>query len=280
MPHRSLHSMRASLALGAALVICGVGMAPLPAAAQIETEVKVESVKPEKEKHATLRFLKANRDFIRGRYDLLRETPVEGEGRPLALDPRYLAYPQLLARIIAAEDSLALASEAADRRELLESITRLADLDTDLDRMEKLLAEQKERLGVLEANFTGTQRTALMVVVSGWSAAAPVTQVVVRLEDGQILTIPLGEAQRDALEHGGVVQVFHGYVEPRSQVLEVSIGGSAWPSGDTGFVTLAPPRDHLTLLRLDFSGLDAARGAPSIHASTWLHDAGSPHVDG
>ena len=32
------------------------------------TEVKVESVRPKKEKHETLRFLKDNRDFIRAQF--------------------------------------------------------------------------------------------------------------------------------------------------------------------------------------------------------------------
>src|SRR5262245_58388140 len=39
------------------------------AAAQTETEVVVERVRPQREKHTTLQFLKQNRDFIRYRYD-------------------------------------------------------------------------------------------------------------------------------------------------------------------------------------------------------------------
>jgi hypothetical protein len=70
-----------------------------------------------------------------------------------------------------------------------------------------------------------------------------------------------------------VVQIFHGFVEPREQVVEVAITGERWPAGDTGFVTLDPARDRLTLLRLDLSSVQPERGAASIQANTWLHDA-------
>lgn len=267
------------------LVVCALAGAIVllftaPARAQYEAEVKVERVRPERPKHPTLRFLKENRDFIRGRYDLLREKPVAGSGEARPIDPRYLAYPRMLARILAARDSVALADDAARRRELLESVSRLGELETDLDRLERLLAEQRDRLGVLQANFTGSQQTALMVVVSGWMPSAEVTSLTIEFDDGQSLTVPIGSEQRAALAAGGVVQAFHGFVEPRTQVLEVGVQGAAWPAGDRGFVTLAPARDRLTLLRLDLSHSDPALGAPSIHASTWHHDAGTPRVGG
>src|SRR6185503_1095785 len=55
-----------------------------PASAQTVTEVRVERVRPPREKHATLRFLKDNRDFIRGRFDLLRAEPRDGRGTAAA----------------------------------------------------------------------------------------------------------------------------------------------------------------------------------------------------
>jgi hypothetical protein len=70
-----------------------------------------------------------------------------------------------------------------------------------------------------------------------------------------------------------VVQIFHGFVEPREQVVEVAITGNRWPAGDAGYVTLDPARDRLTLLRLDLSTLRSDQGVPSIQANTWLHDA-------
>src|SRR5690242_20079556 len=62
------------------------------------TEVKVERIKPKKEKLATLRFLKENRDFIRARYDQLQETPIAGRASAEDLDPRFLAYRAMLAQ--------------------------------------------------------------------------------------------------------------------------------------------------------------------------------------
>jgi hypothetical protein len=126
---------------------------------------------------------------------------------------------------------------------------------------------------VLQEDFTGRQMTALVVVLSGYPATSPVSRVSITLEDGDTLTVPLTDEHRAALQKGGVVQVFHGFIEPREQVVEVAIAGERWPAGDPGFVTLDPARDRLTLLRLDLSTVRPEGGAASIQASTWLHDA-------
>jgi len=235
--------------------------------------VRVERVRPEKEKHPTLRFLKENRDFIRARYDLLRQKPGDLVGDAGEIDPRFLAYQQMLRELMAARDSVAAAGDSLARRQLLASIDELGKIENQLDLMDQVLADQRTRLGILQEDFSGRQQTALMVVVSGWSAAAPVSQVRVVLEGGDTLTVPLTPEQCASLQKGGVVQIFHGFVEPREQVVEVAITGDRWPAGDTGYVTLDPARDRLTLLRLDLSTLRSDQGAPSIQANTWLHDA-------
>lgn len=240
---------------------------------QAPTRVKVERVRPRKEKLATLRFLKENRDFIRARFDLLRQKPDGGLGDAGQIDPRFLAYQAMLRGVFAARDSVAAADDSLQRLALLASITDLGRLESQLDVMERLLADQRGRLGILQEDFTGRQQTALVVVLSGYPAGAEVSQVAITLEDGDTLRVPLSAEHRASLQKGGIVQVFHGFVEPREQVVEVAITGDRWPGGDSGFVTLDPARDRLTLLRLDLSSVQADRGAASIEANTWLHDA-------
>ena len=267
--------LRRSAGVAAAILLASAALAgEVPTAcAQAAAEVKVERVRPKKEKVATLRFLKENRDFIRARIDLLREKPLGANGIAEQIDSRYLDYPRMLAEIASAKDSVALADDARRRQNLLASITQLGELEADLDQMDRLLAEQRGRLGILEKDFTGNQLTALVVVVSGYPRGdVGVSEIAITLEDGARLSVPLWPEQRQALQRGGVVQVFHGFVEPREQVVEVAITGDRWPSGDSGFVTLDPTRDRLTFLRLDLSEVRPNQGAASIHASTWLHD--------
>ena len=256
-----------------ALATIGFAM-PAPAAephSSGTTAVELERVRPRREHHPTLRFLKENRDFIRARFDLLREKLVSGEGHPEAIDPRYLAYSTMLGAIEAGGDSVASAARARAGLDLLTSITQLGQLEAELDLMDRHLAQQRERLGVLQADFTGTQRTGLMIVLSGHPAQATIDEIVVTPEDGAPLVMALGAEQREVLRSGGVVQVFHEFVEPREQALALRITGEQWPAGDSAFVRLDPPRDRLTMLRLHLAPLDA-RGAASIEATTWLHD--------
>lgn len=238
-----------------------------------ETPVRIERMKPRKEKPPTLRFLRANRDFIRLSLDRTRELALASNASPLAVDPRFLDYPRMLANVLQARDSVALADDALRRRELFESVTQLGQLEAQLDLLDRLLADQRSRLGVLQANFTGQQRTALLVVASGYPTGAAVSRVSVQLEDGDTLSVELSDEQRAALERGAAVQIFHGFAEPREQDVRVGIGGSAWPSGDAGWVHLDPTRDRLTVLRLDLSGVQSANGITGVRASTWLHEA-------
>ena len=273
--------MRTAPMLAAMLATLALTLPAVRTARAEETvSVTVERVRPKKDKMPTLRFLKENRDFIRARYDLLRQKPGGGSGEAGEIDPRFLAYQEMLRNLFAARDSVGAAGDSLARQQLLASITQLGRLEDQLDLMDRLLAEQRTRLGVLQDDFTGRQRTALVVVLSGYPAAAGVDRVSIKLEDGDTLSVPLTDAHRASLRKGGVVQVFHGFVEPRSQVIEVAIAGDRWPAGDTGFVTLDPARDRLTLLRLDLSTVRPDGGAPSIQANTWLHDAGLHPGDG
>jgi hypothetical protein len=279
MPPRLVrrHPAPARLLLTAVLaaLLPGPARAADPAAppAPAVTEVRVERVRPPHEKLATLRFLKENRAFFRARLDQLRQTPHGGRGDATAIDPRFLAYQRMLAEVGAARDSAAGIDQDRQSRGLFASINDLGQLESQLDQMERMLADQRARLGVLQGDFNGLQRTALAIVLSGYPRGAALSTVAITLEDGHTLAVPLSAEQRESLQHGAVLQVFHGLVEPRSQVVEVTLAGDRWPQGDSGFVALEPPRDRLTLLRLNLSAVEPAAGAGSIVASTWLHDA-------
>ena len=267
-------SRRAAAALAALLplaLVASLGLAS-PARSQTETEVKVERVRPKRDQLPTLQFLKQNRDFIRARFDLLRTSARERRGGAAEIDPRYLAYSRMLAEILAAGDSIAAGDDARQRLELLASVTELGRLEAQLDLMDRTLADQRARLGILQEDFTGHQQTALIVVVSGYPKGAAIESLAVALEDGGRVAVTLSAEQREALQRGGVLQVFHGFVEPRQQTVEVSLAGAGWPSGDVGYVPLDPARNRITLLRLDLSGAQPGAGASSIEARTWLHE--------
>jgi hypothetical protein len=242
--------------------------APDPASA---TEVRVERVKPKREKLPTLRFLRDNRDFLRSRFDLLKVDTLTERGNAAAIDPRFLDYARLLAEARAASDTAG--ADSTGREALLASITELGTLEARLDRLERLLAAQRDRLGVLEADFTGRQETALLVLLSGVSSGNPPASVTLTLEGGVAKVVPLTDEQRASLARGGVLQLYHGFVEPREQVIAVALSGAGWPAGEPGYLTLDPARDRLTLLRLDLGAVDPARGAPAISASAWRLDS-------
>jgi hypothetical protein len=265
----------------AALVVAATLAVPArDTRAQAVQTVEVERIRPRKEKTPTLTFLKENIDFIRSRYDLLRQKPGEAVGEAGDIDPRFLAYQEMLRDLMAARDSVSVAGDSLERQALLASITELGKLEQQLDLMDGLLAAQRARLGVLQDDFTGRQLTALVVVLSGFPIDASVNRVTITLEDGDTLSVPLSPEHRASLEQGGVVEVFHGFVEPREQVVEVAIAGDRWPAGNAGYVSLDPARDRITFLRLDLSRVRPEGGAASIEATTWLHETGLPPGDG
>jgi hypothetical protein len=232
----------------------------------------VERVRPDHDRLPSLQFLRANIDFVRARFDLLRERPAGETREGATIDARYLAYGKMLADIQAARESVAVVDADLSRQQLFASVTELGRLETQLDQMDRLIGDQRVRLQALQDDFTGRQRTALMVVVSG-DPGDGVVQVDIQLENGGVLTVPIYVRQREALRRGGVIEVFHGFVEPRDQVVTVGLTGPKCPAGDRGYVTLSPVRDRLMFLRLDLSTVQPGQGAASIRASTWLHDA-------
>jgi len=273
--------MRAPLAVLALLVTAaGPVLAADPPELPAQAEIKVERVKPMRDKHPTLVFLRENRDFIRSRFDRLGEKPIAQKGEATAIDPRFLAYAGMLASLDAERDSLARSEESRARRDLFESVGQLTELENQLDQLEGALDHQRGRLATLERDFMGDQRTELLVVVSGYSASAPLSGLSLELEDGGVLNLELTEFQRESLRQGAMVEVFHGFVEPRAQTLRLGLAGAAWPAGDSGWLELDPVRDRLNLLRLDLSQLSPATGVPGVRAGTWVHASSALSIDG
>jgi len=261
-----------ALALAAALA------AAPPARAQGDAArpLAVERQAPAREKLPTLRFLRANRDFLRARFQRLGPGTREERTAADALDPRFLQYRRMLAEIAGAKDSVAAAAETREREQVFASVRDLARLEAELDQMERLLVAQQARLGVLQADFASRQRTELDVVVTGGGPLGRVDSVVVTLEDGTRVVSGLDDAQRRSLQRGGVLEVFRGRVEPREQVLELRLLGEGWSGAAAGFVTFEPARDRLTFIQLDLSDATPARGLSSVRAGTWTLDPGGP----
>ena len=259
-------------AIRAATLVLGLALAASAQAQGAVTEVRVERERPPKEKVETLRFLKDNRDFIRARFDLLKQTLVQRRGAAVAIDPRFLGYQSMVAEIMSARDSVALAEDARRKLDLLRSITDLGQLESQLDLLDRLLDGQRGRLARLQADFTGRQRTALVVVLSGLPEGAAPSKVAITLDDGTTVSDSLSGDQQQALRQGGVVQIFHGFIEPRVQVIQVALTGGGWKPADSGFVTLDPPRDRFSFLRFDLSSASPARGPSSLRATTWPND--------
>ena len=246
-----------------------------PAAAQpVVTAVRIERVKPARERYPTLRFLRANRDFIRSRFDLLRERAVPEEGLAGTIDPRFLAYRQMIADANASDDSLTRAQDLSRRWALFTNITDLGRLEEQLDLMDRQLADQKARLGQLQRDFTGRQLTSLAVVLSGFPAAGDPNGVTLVFESGDTLNVPLSAEVCRSLRHGGVLELCHRLVEPREQTITVSLQGGHWDASDPGYVMVDPERDQLSFLRLDLATAKPSEGASSMAASRWINDTG------
>jgi hypothetical protein len=279
---RPLQARHARLVAGvtlALLLLPAVAVRPARSDDATVTTVTVERERPVREKLPTLRFLKANRDFIRGRFDRLRLDAHESAAGAGDLDPRFLMYRRMLAVVATDKDSVTLSSDARERAALFSSVTDLGALERELDQMERLLDAQRARLGVLQNDFAGRQRTELDVLVTGGALAGRLDSVVVTLEDGSRVTSGLNETQRQSLKHGGAFEVFRGLVEPRDQTLEVALVGEGWSAVGHGFITLEPARDRLTFLKLDLAQAHPARGIASVTASTWLLEPEVPTAD-
>jgi hypothetical protein len=236
----------------------------------VEETIEVERAKTKEPKHATLRFLKDNRVFIRAQLDLLRLQITERRsGGAELLDARYLRLKEMAAEIAAARDTVRSEHELTASRELLMSVAELAELEGQLSLMDTLLADQRERLLEIEGDFLGHQETALVVLVKGFSGGrAP--EFIVLSEENEEVRVALGPNERSSLERGGIAQIYHEFVEPRTHTFEVGFEGEGWSGAAPGRVSVEAERDRLTFLELDLSGLDRSRENLGLLTSVWV----------
>ncbi|MCP4573441.1 MAG: hypothetical protein GY838_13880 [bacterium] len=250
-------------------VLSGSALAAAPAGGEpaVRTEVKREEAAAPK--HSSLRFLRDNRVFIRGQLDRLRLlTTLTREGEAELLDERLLGLQELAAAIAAARDTVAVETATTARRELLDSVARLTELDSQLALMENLAAEQKTRLQILESDFLGQQETALVILVRG----LPENQApggIVLSENNEILNVPLTATQQTALRQGGVAQVYHRFVEPRDHIYSVSFSGADWVGVPPVEIPVTAARDRITFVELDLSHLGPAAPTTGLLAKVW-----------
>jgi hypothetical protein len=224
---------------------------------------EVERVSAETPKAPTLRFLDENRSVFRARLDELRLLlRADWNGDARELDPRWLAWRDMLDAIRAARDTSAVSEEWIRRRALLESVGDLVQLELEMDEMERLLDEQQGRLTQLEEDFTGRQRTAVVVLLRGVPAAGAPATVILREADSPAQRVALGERVQSALARGGSAELLHRLVEPREQRWELSFEGEAWSGTEPWDLFLDPERDRMTFLEIDVSALTPAGAAP------------------
>jgi hypothetical protein len=219
--------------------------------------------------HASLRFLRDNRDFLRAQLDRLRlEVHRDRNGAARELDPRHLALREMAAAIAAARDTVAGSGADLDRRTLLASVAGLADLEMQLGLMDSLLDDQRQRLTWLEADFLGRQETALVVLVRGHAGGRTPAGLILR-EAGETLRVDLSDEQRASLARGGIVQIDHRLVEPRDHALTVALDGDPWDGSELAVLEVPAARDRLTFLELDLAALDPRQPAGRPAARVW-----------
>ena len=268
MNHLLRHGRRALavIALALPVVAASADGEPAPAATR---KVEVRRQKLDRPDEPSLVFLKDNRVFLRAQLDLLRQrVKVTRDDSGQMLDARLLRLREMAAAIAAARDTVGDAAAATATRTRLSTVAEVGRLEDQLNLMDSLLEAQKQRLAWLEADYLGQQHTALVVVVGGFAGrAAPDTLVL--SEGGETWRVGFTSEQKLALEQGGVAQVHHAFVEPRTHEFSLSCEGAAWQGVAPAVVMVEAPRDRLTFLELDLAGLGTGRDAAGLSASVW-----------
>jgi hypothetical protein len=130
--------------------------------------------------------------------------------------------------------------------------------------MDSLLVDQRTRLLWLEKDFIGHQETALVIVIRGLPAHDLPTGISIA-EEGDVTHVALTDADRASLAKGGIAQIYHEFVEPRTHALQVKLEGGAWDTRPASVVTLEATRDHLTFLQLDLGNSEQA----ALNSRVW-----------
>jgi len=221
-------------------------------------------------KHPSLQFLKDHRVFIRARLDELQtQTTRVRSADAEMLDERLLRLQAMAAAIAAARDTVASEYRVTGERDTLSSVTQLAALESQLDLIQQLLADQRQRLLLLEEDFLGHQETALVILVKGLSGKPHIPESIVLTEQNDVIHVELTPIQRTSLENGGIAQIFHQFVEPREHTFEVGFRGDRWADSKPVSIKVEAARDRITFLELDLSGLGADRAESGLATSVW-----------
>jgi len=267
--HTFLYRLIPGVALIAVAIASVASAAPEESTERVEETIEVKRAEEKDTKHPSLRFLKDQRVFLRARLDLLRlQIKLTHTEDAEMIDARLLRLQEMAAAIAAARDTVGAVNGLTPGRELLTSVTELGELEAELDFMELLLAEQRQRLLLLEEDFLGHQETALVVLVRGLSGReAPGT--IVFSEDNAFVRVPLTPEQQASLAQGGIAQIYHEFVEPREHLYAVSFEGAGWASVAPVPIAVLAARDRLTFLELDLSRLDGGQDTAGLLTSIW-----------
>jgi len=82
-------------------------------------------------------------------------------------------------------------------------------------------------------------------------------------------TVDFTPEQRSALAQGGVAQVHHAFVEPRTHEFSLAFEGGDWQEAPPALVSVETPRDRLTFLEIDLGGTDSGQGGGAPAAVVW-----------
>lgn len=249
MKHRLAFALAFLLVLG--LVLPAQAAASDPEIRETTVDFAVKRQKQD-DQPQTLRFLHANRNFLRSELDRLQTHRLVHEtgARDLTAREKYLISHGEALR--ADQDSLRAAVVAAHRSDYLQSAADLLAFEEHLDELEGLLESQNQRLRSLEADFVGRQKTALALYVTGLPAS-DATAILVSDVAGDEWQIQLDAAQRAALRNGATAQLLHEFVEPRPTAYALALQHDDGSSEALGSIQLDPARDRLTFVEVDLS---------------------------
>lgn len=130
--------------------------------------------------------------------------------------------------------------------------------------MDRVLDRQADRVELLDEDLRGQQETALIILLKGWPEGFEPADIEIGDEEGELERVPLTPGDRLSLRRGGIVQVFHEYVEPRRHTFEFGLGGEGRIQ-----VFADTPRDELSLLMLDLSAVASAEDLSALGARIW-----------
>ncbi len=233
--------------------------------------MKVERVKINQEKRPSLRFLRDNKDFLRGQLDLLRQIyGLEMDGRAIALDARHLELQRLMEELLASLDAARTGNREIADRGLLESVVEIAWLESELDRIDEILRLQESRLAWLDEDFTGRQETALMVLLRGVPDGEAPESIVLMWSDEKTVRVPIDQETWGSLRMGGVAKIYHEFIEPREHDFRVGMEGGAWTMHSPLSVPIEPARDRITFLELSLTGMSSEITTSGVASKIWV----------